>query len=365
MRIIPGLDFLRGISILVVMAYHFEFSRLMSRAGWAGVEMFFVISGFLIAGLLLNEYKQTQRINPVYFLIRRGLKIYPLFYFAVLFHLLYFYLKQVPFTSSQLLAEIFFFQNYSPGIIGISWSLAVEEHFYFLLALLLFIAYKKNLITRKLVIPLCTLGICCGCLFLRIYVYNPADYNLYWNYFPTHLRIDSIAFGVLLSYWFAYNQVGFFLFFEKNIIALLILAVFLITPVFIWERQTFFISTIGHTFLYLGFGIILSSMIVFSKTIDNILKMTRLTFLFNSIAWIGIYCFGIYLFHLRIGFMASNWVRVHLISSLPRTGYFIIYLGANIAAGVFFTWLIERPFLNLRTKYFPGPSGVKITERSK
>ena len=162
-----------------------------------------------------------------------------------------------------------------------------------------------------------------------------------------------------------YYQAGFFLFFKKNNIVLLILAGLFVMPVFIWDMKTFFISTFGHTLLYLGFGIVLGSMIVFSGTIENIMKITRLALLFKLIAWIGIYCFGIYLFHLKIGFIVSNWIRVHIISSLPQTGYFAIYLAANICAGVFFTWLIERPFLHLRTRYFPGPSGVKITEVSK
>jgi peptidoglycan/LPS O-acetylase OafA/YrhL len=250
-----------------------------------------------------------------------------------------------------------------PGIIGISWSLAVEEHFYFLLAFLFYFLFRPNLFVRKQAIPIGVTIVCCVCLVLRILVYDPTGDNLYRSYFPTHLRIDSIAFGVLLSYWFMFNQAGFFRFFKKNGILLLVIAGVFIAPVFIWGMKTFFISTIGHTFLYLGFGIVLCSMIVFSATIEKALKKTRLTFIFKTIAWIGFYCFGIYLFHLKVGFIVSNWIRVHVSSTLPRAGYFVIYAAANIMAGVFFTWLIERPFLNIRARYFPGASGIKITEQ--
>ncbi|MGC1383685.1 MAG: acyltransferase, partial [Candidatus Acidiferrales bacterium] len=85
------LDFLRGIAILMVMAYHFEQAPAdhpILRAiqtpgkmlGQTGVDVFFVLSGFLVGGLLLKEYKITGKLRTKRFLLRRGLKIWPAYY---------------------------------------------------------------------------------------------------------------------------------------------------------------------------------------------------------------------------------------------------------------------------------------------
>ena len=342
------------------MAYHFEITPLLTISGWAGVDMFFVLSGFLVSGLLFSEYNQSGKIRPFYFLIRRGFKIYPLFYFAVFFHLVYFFCKGIHLTRPQILAELFFYQNYTPGVMGISWSLAVEEHFYFLLAILLFFAYRGGIVRNRRAITGSILFICCTCLVLRLYEYNPESYDLYRNYFPTHLRIDSLAFGVLISYIFIYSGDQLLRYLKKYKIQSLLIASLFIMPIFILKRNTFFVSVFGHTLLYIGYGIIMANMIVFAKEIDFFLKKYRLIYAYNFISWVGVYSFGIYLFHLKVGPIVSNWVRMNITGGMPVLVYFLIYLTGNICAGVFFSRIIERPFLRLREKYFPRISGISI-----
>ena len=75
-----NLDALRAVAILLVLGRHFEYFRLWSQVGWAGVDLFFVLSGFLISGLLFAEWKQRGSIGIARFYVRRGLKIYPAFY---------------------------------------------------------------------------------------------------------------------------------------------------------------------------------------------------------------------------------------------------------------------------------------------
>ncbi|HXJ16319.1 MAG TPA: acyltransferase, partial [Candidatus Polarisedimenticolia bacterium] len=74
------LDVLRSIAVLLVLLYHSEIGTRLANAGWAGVDLFFVLSGFLISGLLFTEYKKRGSIDFKRFFIRRGLKIYPAFY---------------------------------------------------------------------------------------------------------------------------------------------------------------------------------------------------------------------------------------------------------------------------------------------
>jgi len=74
------LDILRCIAVLLVLLDHSGIHPFLTQTGWTGVDLFFVLSGFLISGLLFAEYKKRGAIDFKRFLIRRGLKIYPAFY---------------------------------------------------------------------------------------------------------------------------------------------------------------------------------------------------------------------------------------------------------------------------------------------
>ena len=78
------LDILRCVAILMVIAHHSNSFPILTKVGWVGVDLFFVLSGFLISGLLYSEFKKRQTISVGRFFIRRGLKIYPAFYILLL-----------------------------------------------------------------------------------------------------------------------------------------------------------------------------------------------------------------------------------------------------------------------------------------
>ncbi len=77
------LDVLRAVAVLLVFSRHSTGALLVSHLGWVGVDLFFVLSGFLVSGLLFREYQQDGQLLPGRFLIRRGFKIYPQFYLLV------------------------------------------------------------------------------------------------------------------------------------------------------------------------------------------------------------------------------------------------------------------------------------------
>jgi peptidoglycan/LPS O-acetylase OafA/YrhL len=102
-----SLDVLRGVAILLVLGRHHGQYVLWHRAGGIVVSLFFVLSGFLISGLLFTEWKTTGRINLPRFFVRRAFKIYPAYYF--------FLLSLAPFTYRWLKpADFFFMQSYLP-----------------------------------------------------------------------------------------------------------------------------------------------------------------------------------------------------------------------------------------------------------
>lgn len=156
---VPALDGLRGIAILLVLFHHLTIARAATpgedrlftllHMGWAGVDLFFVLSGFLITGILLDS-----RDNPRYFLnfyARRTLRIFPLYYLIILIS--YHVLPLVPLWYTRLVGQgevppehVFwlFISNFTMaerddilhGILGVSWSLAIEEQFYLVWAII-------------------------------------------------------------------------------------------------------------------------------------------------------------------------------------------------------------------------------------
>src|SRR5688572_30062087 len=114
-----SIDILRGLAIILVLFRHFGIVEVLGKIGWSGVDLFFVISGFLVSGLLFREFQSTGEIKPMRFLIRRGFKIYPPFYFFLAFTVAKAFLVFLSgiegnkgFNLKALLAEIFFVQNY-------------------------------------------------------------------------------------------------------------------------------------------------------------------------------------------------------------------------------------------------------------
>jgi peptidoglycan/LPS O-acetylase OafA/YrhL len=137
-----SLDVLRALAVLLVMGRHFPYYALWGRVGWVGVDLFFVLSGFLISGLLFQEYKRTGMIDFWRFTFRRGLKIWPPLYVFLMATATAVLLSHQAFPRGLFAAAAGFYMNYflSAGVhnavpttsylVTHTWSLAVEEHFY-------------------------------------------------------------------------------------------------------------------------------------------------------------------------------------------------------------------------------------------
>ena len=271
------LDFLRGIAIILVILRHQSLFDFLHTMGWIGVDLFFVLSGFLVSGLLFKEYQKFGSIKPKLFLIRSGFKIYPIFYLtAVLYAIPRVILHKL--EIKKLIYEMIFIQNYALNwgyLYRASWSLAVEEHFYFALALLLWLIFNKKIMSfeiktsqfsnfEKLLVFILML-----ILGLRVFsnFYFP-DENVH-NTTMTHLRIDSLFFGVLIGYWYYFKQDKLSNFYQRHQTKLLILAFTMLsfTP-FIDGLKSFFVKTLGFTMLYLSFGILLIHFLLV-KNVNN------------------------------------------------------------------------------------------------
>lgn len=337
-----SLDVLRAIAVLSVIGHHSDYYPLWTKVGWVGVDLFFVLSGFLISGLLFQEYKDTGKIEVRRFLLRRGLKIWPSYYLLLIgVTCLYFYDKSAM-SRGQLLSNLFIIQNYLPGhpnylILSHTWTLALEEHFYLLLPLLLVFL----IITRKRspfnIIPVISVIIATACLGFRFTLIPDQPDHLAW---ATHMRIDGLFGGVTLGYlrhfkplWFAKLTGNY---------ALMICAVF-ISPVFIWEQHDHRIQRLGLTGTAIGF-IFLVAWAVVRTPKNNIMQV-----FLRNFARIGVYSYSIYLWHTAI---ADAFIH-HPPSSFLK---FWLYIVSCIAGGILMAYLVEIPYLQLRDRVFPAAS---------
>lgn len=352
------LDFLRGIAIVLVIFRHKEIFHFLEQMGWIGVDLFFVLSGFLVSGLLFREYQKFGNIKPKLFLIRRGFKIYPIYYLTYLVYMLpriILHKKDI----ANCFYDLVFVQNYFLGwgyAYAASWSLAVEEHFYFGLALLLWLIFNKKIIqfnlnpgaTKITLFEKIIFSILIVTLLLRVYnnIYLP-EQNVK-NMTMTHLRIDSLLFGVLISYWFHFRRETLTKIYSKYQRVFLITSFLLLsfTP-FFEPLETFFIMTIGFSMLYIAFGIILIHFLV-SPNINQQLNTIFSKRTVDFVSKIGYCSYSIYVIHTFVIYCES-FLRIEN----KFLGFTLVFVG-SIVAGFVMTYTIEDYFLKIRNKLFPN-----------
>ncbi|HEU4876210.1 MAG TPA: acyltransferase [Pyrinomonadaceae bacterium] len=362
------LDVLRAVAVLLVLCSHVPSFDWLQRCGWIGVDLFFVLSGFLVSGLLYSEYKKHGTLSPKRFLVRRGLKIYPAFYTFVIGSVLLMLAARMAIPSDRLLAEILFVQNYYGGLWGHTWSLCIEEHFYLLLTAALYLLWRRpgNRATPFDAIPKITLLVAVGVLAARVLTYIlivPYDFQTHFK--PTHLRIDSLLFGVCLAYFHHFHEEKFANFIRRHRLPIILFGLAAIAPAVVFPAESMFMSTIGFTLLYLGFGCVL----LFALHRSGSRAWSRV---FGApgilLARVGAYSYSVYLWHLVVATLGITLIRrayTYASTTMPQGTLpqqlhplveFAAYVVASVAVGIVTAKLVEMPVLRLRDRYFPGRS---------
>jgi peptidoglycan/LPS O-acetylase OafA/YrhL len=318
--------------------------------------LFFVLSGFLVSGLIFEEYRKYGSFQPMHFLIRRGFKIYPAFYFYVFAMMLvavanhYFFKNQLNITQKSALAELFFFQNYTKGLYFQTWSLAIEEHFYFFLTLLLFLIYRFSRLTLRWMIFIC-IFLLISALAGRVLSYTqPFDH--YQSFYPTHLRLDALFFGVLLSYLFHFFKTAVLIYLNRFRYLIIIMSIGFIAPIFMLDETTYFMNIFGLPLLYMGFGGLLL-ITVGAVNIDRFYSAFLSKKGYAFISFIGVYSYSIYLWHLGIPQLIIQVIQKLLGRVVEGSFYVLVYFAASLVIGIVASKLIEMPFLKLRDRFFP------------
>ena len=336
---------------------------LWSQAGWVGVDLFFVLSGFLVSGLLFQEYQQTGQVTIGRFIVRRGFKIYPAFYTLLLVTIIVDRLLSRPAPFRGILSEALFVQNYATPLWTHTWSLAVEEQFYLLLALVVGLAVARVRRPGRetdpfafLVPGFVTVGVVA--LLLRIVTVLLGSPGLEHHLTPTHLRLDSLLFGVLLSYFFNFRGPELAAFVNQRRRTILCAALVCLMPCLVWSVTSSVMQTVGFTLLYLGFGGVLLLCLHWpSPSLDD-RKSSLLRRPFGvasaAVAWLGVYSYSIYLWHMPV----QAWTAIGLARMAgwaPASGLeWAMYFVDGIAVGILMAKLIEGPGLALRDRWIPS-----------
>jgi len=364
------LDILRCIAVLLVIQVHSGVSNRLSSAGRVGVDLFFVLSGFLISGLLFTEFKKRGSIDFGRFFIRRSLKIYPAYYFLLLASLAYRFYFHLSIPLSRFVGEVLYLQNYSSMIWGHEWSLAVEEHFYILLPIFLLILIRRSPRSADPFrsVPLTFLMVAIACLALRLITalsFSSAELqqwkDLHWAYATTHCRLDGIFFGVLLGYFFHFRAEVFdrLLHGRRNLVLLVMLSVILLSPCLLLPQANRFMLTIGLTSLYIGFGIVLMLCLRVRGILPSAIARPCES-IGKGFAYVGLYSYSIYLWHFPVLVWGIHSVEKFLKVSLGPASSYLFYVSVSIGFGIFMSRILEYPILRLRDRFFPSLSGQSI-----
>jgi len=361
---IPALDGLRGLAIILVLLFHFTpegggrtlvgtITRWISQLGWCGVDLFFVLSGFLITGILLDAKGSAHYFRNFY--MRRVLRIFPLYYGVLLVifviipiwrpmsspedhrlmqnqHWLWLYMANIPQAMSNG-------WPLKAGWVNLNhfWSLAIEEHFYLVWPAVVFALGRKTL-----------MRICATCmvtsLVMRCFAY------FLWNdtaaYVLTPFRMDELGMGALV----ALRARG-----PGGIEAMVrpakwIAAILGVSLAVIWLQEMEDVNyTVALTTLSAFFGALLV-VAVGGKIASVIFSNAVLRFF-------GKYSYGIYVFHWILAPMLGKYFSHEKLGAMSGSHFLGVALSMVIAIGIstlmaFASWhLYEKHFLKLK-KFF-------------
>lgn len=367
-RRLNSLDGLRGIAVLFVIAFHTlrvtghegPFGVVLSRlqeTAWAGVDLFFVLSGFLITGILLDT-RDCQNYFKIFF-ARRTLRIFPLYYgvlaVAILLVPAIVGAAHLPDLYPRLLANQFWLWTYTanylqasgahtlPGF-GHFWSLAIEEQFYWFWPVVVYFA------SRRKVVQICV-GVCLFLPVLRLVLIEVGGIREWAIRQYTFTRADALLAGALV-------------------------AVVLREPELLSEFRRLVTSAIGLSFLVLAAIVVRNHYIPYEATETVVIGYSCLAILFAALVhnlatqegrlsqllsspalrWFGRYSYGIYIFHWPIAQAYRAALEPRLARALGSNFYpaeFAYVIVTCVSAGVaLVSWhLFEVRFLKWK-EYF-------------
>ncbi len=367
---------IRGLAVSMVFFSHFgniAARRLHKGITWAGVDLFFVLSGFLITGIL-----HTARASPTYyrdFYIRRSLRILPVYWGLLLAVLLFGHVRHLE-VWRALRRDFFFLQNLvhrgialgtvQPSPIALSlghsgrflldlgalWSLCVEEQFYLLWPFVVRFANNRVLLIRiALVGTICVLGIRAWLFHFDHAAVRETDYT----YFEPYCRFDSLLIGAALNIWLqrrkltrsSLRRISTVVFSSSSV--LLAIALVTLGSKHPMDETNPVIQTFGLTL------VAIASASVLLRSLDDTSRLSR--FLrFSPLQNLGVISYGFYvyhaLFHTEVDLLASKLHQPVRFLILP------LIFGLTYVVSLASYRFYESPFLRLKDRFAPSHRSV-------
>jgi peptidoglycan/LPS O-acetylase OafA/YrhL len=356
-----GLDHLRSLAIFIVFLYHYyllidgghAWLPKIARFGWTGVDLFFVLSGFLISSQLFSQLREQQKISYYEFFIKRSFRIQPAFWFTVALYFCFPFFREEE-GLPPLWKLLTFTQNLGldasrDGAFSHAWSLCVEEHFYFFIPLILILLQSLR-ITKKsywLILALFLFSFT-----IRIFSYyhffipkiGEENSLMYWYkyvYYPTYNRLDGLLVGVAIAFiyqfypdfWDRISKYGNYFF----IISLFIL----LASYFLFQDQfSIYTAIFGFPLIAAGYGML----------VIGAISPSTFLYRWNSKATTfgATISYAIYLTHKGIIHITSQFL-----ANLKIDGYLLLFIciAACTLGAVILNRVIEKPFMKLRLKF--------------
>ncbi len=335
-----------------------QFSKyIYVYTGFTGVELFFVLSGFLIGSILFRSfYNETIPVGTQLknFWISRWLRTLPLYYLLLLFNFLFYnYALKLPAGNWRYL---FFLQSIHwpttnflhPGFFGESWSLAVEEWFYLLFPLLIFQIAKFSRGNEGLKrVLFCTIVFIIIELILKFWVAYTT--NFYWGnvmYKPTILRLDSCAYGIILACIVHFNPQ-----FKISKVGMWIIIPLLILMVLLCLYQIYLPDLINYRIVKV---IVFPANSLFCVLAINYFRniSIRNEVFKKTIVILSLCSYSLYLIHLPIE-TTLNGLVLH--AGLPKNLALFLYFILPVAAAFLMFRFFELPVLNYRNSILKKP----------
>lgn len=338
----PALDGVRGFAVLWVIGFHYNIP--LGRDGLFGVDIFFVLSGFLITVLLMEEWELNRHIQLSHFYFRRILRLFP-----ALVAMLIVLSKVAP--KEYLFSTLFYFTNWVKALhlqpdslyLDHAWSLSIEEQFYIVWPITLFVLLRKQFLKKYLFLVPLLLGL-----------FSALARILYWNatqdwfrvYMGTDLHADGLligsAFGIMTFYGFLPDFSR-----HKLVVELVTLLTALLLVFLLIEKQL----TQSFVPLYGNFGVSIGTIVIISRLVNYPSTLAVKIFSFAPLVKIGVISYGLYLWHAPIGVIVDRANFALEPSKLVVVKVLITFLTAGLSY-----WLVEKPFLKLKNRFISNQS---------
>ncbi|MGO1121050.1 acyltransferase family protein [Rhodovibrionaceae bacterium A322] len=364
-----GMDHLRASAILLVLFFHYRAYygipasldvlplKVISSFGWVGVDLFFVLSGFLIAGKLFEDARTSGRVRIGPFCLNRVFRILPAYFAALALYYL-----GPGLAEGRGLQPLWRFLTFTQNLhmdlyansFSHSWSLAVEEHFYLLFPLLLFtvISLRLQRFSIGLFLAVFLTGLALRYLNWSLFVEDQAGRarlgaGLKYLYYPSYTRLDGLLVGVGLAALCHHREALWqkltaldWLFFPLGCLGLAAAYNLFGGNILSGRFTDPLVALFGFPLVALSFGFLLLAV------------MNRRRALWSTpfwpSSWIALSAYSTYLVHK----MTNHWLNTNLDRywQISDEGLFAVAMVAGLLAGGALYLAVERPFLKLRDR---------------